>query len=535
MYTSCEPQDIMPPRQRPPPGAPAAPSRRPAAATNAAAPAADELSNAMASMNAPSFRDYGFDVRHPFMVKQTPFIQGSKIVIVDLYVYSLDQGMYIVSLDASGTKLSIVTVVPPMFSDPNRLAQEYALEGDRDALLTSHVETTNVIRRDHPNGVHYSPPQVITLPFACEQEFQKGMIWNEGSVELFQFFERTGTPSPHQYSSVLRITLRSVQKAITEYWNQPTVTQGCHNPPGGGAGGGGGGGGGGGASVSISTTPPTSPTEGDLWYSSILGRTFIYYTDEDSSQWVDAAPFNPVEPPSTPGKTSSSFTATEGQTIFSVSYTVGYIDVFLNGARLNSSEYIASNGSSITLLEGATADDVLDVVEFRMGIGATGPTGSGGPLNNITVSTSSSTHYPLFTLGAGSTTPFITTTNDYFEFTPSSGTLNVNQLVVSGVTTSTDFNATSDINLKENINVINNPIEKLVGISGVTFNWKENKESSAGVIAQDVEKVFPEIIKSTGDIKTVNYNGLIGLLIESVKNQQEQINMLRKEIEDMKR
>ena len=47
--------------------------------------------------------------------------------------------------------------------------------------------------------------------------------------------------------------------------------------------------------------------------------------------------------------------------------------------------------------------------------------------------------------------------------------------------------------------------------------------------------IFPEIIKSTGDIKTVNYNGLIGLLIESVKNQQEQINMLRKEIEDMKR
>ena len=88
---------------------------------------------------------------------------------------------------------------------------------------------------------------------------------------------------------------------------------------------------------------------------------------------------------------------------------------------------------------------------------------------------------------------------------------------------------------RKNINVINNLIEKLVGISGVTFNWKENKESSAGVIAQDVEKVFPEIIKSTGDIKTVNYNGLIGLLIESVKNQQEQINMLRKEIEDMKR
>ena len=238
----------MPPRRNPPPAAPAAPSRRPAAATNAAA-AADELSNAMAAMNAPSYQVYDFTVRHPFMIKTTPFIEGSKVAIVDLYVYSLHQEMYRVSLDASGTKLSIVTVVPPMFSDPNRLAQEYALEGDRDALLTSHVETTNVIRRDHPNGVHYSPPQVITLPFACEQEFQKGMVWNEGNHQLYAFFVATGTPCPHQYSPVLRVTLRSVQKAITEEWNQPTITQGCLTPPGGrappGVGGGGGGGGGG--------------------------------------------------------------------------------------------------------------------------------------------------------------------------------------------------------------------------------------------------------------------------------------------------
>jgi hypothetical protein len=51
-------------------------------------------------------------------------------------------------------------------------------------------------------------------------------------------------------------------------------------------------GGGGGASVSISTEAPADPNEGDLWYSSVLGRTFIYYVDDDSSQWVDASPFN---------------------------------------------------------------------------------------------------------------------------------------------------------------------------------------------------------------------------------------------------
>lgn len=147
-----------------------------------------------------------------------------------------------------------------------------------------------------------------------------------------------------------------------------------------------GGSGGGGASVSISTEAPSNPSEGDLWYNSILGRTFIYYSDDSSSQWVDSAPFNIPEPTSTPGKSSYTFTATEGQTEFTVSYTAGYIDVFLNGIRLNSAEYIATNGSTITLLQGATAGDVLDVVEYRMGIGDTGPA---GPASALTIGTRS--------------------------------------------------------------------------------------------------------------------------------------------------
>jgi hypothetical protein len=139
-------------------------------------------------------------------------------------------------------------------------------------------------------------------------------------------------------------------------------------------------GGGGGASVSISTEAPSNPNEGDLWYSSILGRTFIYYVDDDSSQWVDAAPFNIPEPNSTPGKTSGSFTATEGQTVFNYSYNPGFIDVFLNGIRLNGTEFIAGNGTSITLITPASANDVLDVVEYTMGIGSTGPAGPAAAL-----------------------------------------------------------------------------------------------------------------------------------------------------------
>lgn len=279
----------------------------------------------------------------------------------------------------------------------------------------------------------------------------------------------------------------------------------------------------------------------------------------------------------TPAKNSTNFVATAGQTTFSVSYEVGYVEVYLNGIRLSSSEYTATNGTSVVLSEGASEGDILDVIEFIMGTGATGATGSPGPLSGVGSTSSSVIHYPILVKETGNQDAFITTTSDYFSFIPSLGTLSVNQLnagivtatsffgdgssltgidatalkdsggstivqanssgvVVTGIVTATDFNSTSDFNLKTNIKVIDDPILKILQINGVSFEWKDTEQSSAGVIAQEVEEVMPEIIRnnSTG-YKSLNYNGLIGLLIEGIKNQQEQINILKQEIENLKK
>jgi hypothetical protein len=329
------------------------------------------------------------------------------------------------------------------------------------------------------------------------------------------------------------------------------------------------GGSGSGASVSVGATAPIGPLAGDLWYNSDYGRLFIYYSDVDSQQWVDAAPFN-FSGITTATYTENSFVATAGQTSFTVSYEVGYVDVFINGIRLSSSEYTALDGSSVVLDDGATEGDVVDIIEVatnRGPTGARGADGSGGPLENVTETTDSSIHYPLFAVGIGTTLPYITTTSDYFEFIPSSGTLTVNQLNVgvttlgvttatnltvqsincsgvatatnltvqsincSGVATALDFNSTSDVNLKKDVKVIDNPVEKVSQLNGVSFNWTDTGQSSAGVIAQDVEKVMPEIIRNnpTG-YKSLNYNGLIGLLIEAVKEQNETIKSLEQKI-----
>jgi hypothetical protein len=154
-------------------------------------------------------------------------------------------------------------------------------------------------------------------------------------------------------------------------------------------------------------------------------------------------------------------------------------------------------------------------------------------LSGVDTTSSSNIHYPVFIAGLGSTAPYISTTSNYFTFVPSSGTLTTNELNVIGNVTATDFDATSDINFKENVKIIENPIEKILQIKGVTFDWKENHQSSAGVIAQDIEKILPEIVKERENKKSLNYNGLIGLLVEVVKNQQDQINILTTRIEKL--
>ena len=89
----------------------------------------------------------------------------------------------------------------------------------------------------------------------------------------------------------------------------------------------------------------------------------------------------------------------------------------------------------------------------------------------------------------------------------------------------------SDRRYKTNIQVIDNPIDKVMKIDGVSFDWKETNQPSLGVIADNIQEVLPEIV-SGQDIKSVNYNGLIWLLIEVVKDQQKQIDELRRKIED---
>ena len=84
----------------------------------------------------------------------------------------------------------------------------------------------------------------------------------------------------------------------------------------------------------------------------------------------------------------------------------------------------------------------------------------------------------------------------------------------------------SDINLKKNIEVIENPLDKINKLRGVYFNYKNNDERrQIGMIAQEVEKIIPEVVYMTNEeTKAIAYNNLIGLLIEGIKELSNKIN-----------
>lgn len=108
------------------------------------------------------------------------------------------------------------------------------------------------------------------------------------------------------------------------------------------------------------------------------------------------------------------------------------------------------------------------------------------------------------------------------------------ELDVNGDIEATAFYYSSDINLKKNIvDLEESQIDKLRQIRGVYFDWKKDNVSDIGIIAQEVEKVYPELVNTDNEgIKTVKYGNLIAPLIEATKEQQDLIEQQQKIIKE---
>ncbi len=97
----------------------------------------------------------------------------------------------------------------------------------------------------------------------------------------------------------------------------------------------------------------------------------------------------------------------------------------------------------------------------------------------------------------------------------------------------------SDARLKKNIAPLKNSLDKLKNITGYTYNWKDSARDTSeqiGFIAQEIEKEFPQLVKTDDKgMKSVAYANMTPVLLEAIKEQQQQIDDLKKAIEELKR
>ena len=267
-------------------------------------------------------------------------------------------------------------------------------------------------------------------------------------------------------------------------------------------------------------------------------------------------------------RTEFVFTATDGQTTFStddsstsLAYVVGKIDVFLNGVRLAPADFTATNGTSIVLASGANTSDVMLVVAYgtfqvadlsaaltsALDLGANKLTGSAIELDcsgDITIDaggadtifkddgtefgriTNSSSDFVLKT-AVGDKDFILKGVDDSSEITA----LTVDMSAAGAATFNNDVTAFSDVILKDNIDTIDNALDRVKGMRGVFFDRKDNKQQrQTGVIAQEVEPFLPEVVRETKDekkIKSVAYGNMVGVLIEAIKELNAKIEELQ--------
>ena len=100
-------------------------------------------------------------------------------------------------------------------------------------------------------------------------------------------------------------------------------------------------------------------------------------------------------------------------------------------------------------------------------------------------------------------------------------------VTITGTASATQFTATSDLAKKENLEVVDNALNKIDKLTGYTYNMKEDGSRKAGLIAQDVEKVLPEAVDGEEGEKTLDYSATIALLVNAIKEQQKQIEELK--------
>ena len=162
-------------------------------------------------------------------------------------------------------------------------------------------------------------------------------------------------------------------------------------------------GGSGGSQVSVGTESPAAPSSGNLWYNTNLGRTFIYYNDGDSSQWVDAAPFNIVSDSGGGASVSIGTEAPVGPTSGDLWYSTDYARIFIYYDDQITSQWVDAAPFNYAVVDGLSISG-SGYVLGNLGIGTTSPSTKLHVVGDTLIS-GVTTSQNGFTSGIGVTNP----------------------------------------------------------------------------------------------------------------------------------
>jgi hypothetical protein len=194
-----------------------------------------------------------------------------------------------------------------------------------------------------------------------------------------------------------------------------------------------------------------------------------------------------------------------------------YVDLGINSQGYSNSNSNILNGSNTAYLYSSAAD-------FYIGNGATN--------KDLVFFTNSGA---VSTVSANGTKRMTIKGSNGQIIMGSGNAVGTNVLTVGGEISASAFNVNSDKRLKTNIRSSQYGLKEIMQFRPVSWNWKDrslNTSTQLGLIAQDAKKVIPEIVSGNEQTTTlsINYTELIPVLINAIKEQQQQIEELKKKV-----
>jgi len=270
--------------------------------------------------------------------------------------------------------------------------------------------------------------------------------------------------------------------------------------------------------LTFSNPPPVGTNNIVVLYLGSYSLVSSATTINPISANTSSGPFNPILV-NTSSSNATPYVANTFQFVSSNGYFATSGNVFVNGS-LTVGGTITGTLANTGVTSGTYGDS------FNIPVLVVNAGGQITSASNVAVSvgtsltddtTTATVHYPLLTTSTSGSISIANTSSAKLTYVPSTGTLSA-----------TVMTSTSDANLKDNVSIIENALKIVNSIDGVRYNWKDSQLPSAGLIAQQVGILMPElVITDDKGNQSLNYNGVIGVLVQAIKELNSKIDKLQ--------